>query len=147
MHTAVEHHVLVYLVGDHQPVGAPQSLRSGLPWCKVTCTLGTCGAASWSVPAAQGTPTFHVQSILTIEGDDMAEEDDTAAAVRSMIERFYKVGGVSVPPNLEINESVAAVFATMLDQAMKCSKAMNFVPVPPMGVPSLKWLGSQARRA
>jgi hypothetical protein len=77
----------------------------------------------------------------------MAEEDDTAAAVRSMIERFYKVGGVSVPPNLQINEGVAAVFATMLEEAMKCSKAMNFVPVPPMGIPSLKWLGSQARRA
>jgi hypothetical protein len=149
MHTAIEHHVLLHVVGDHQHVGAAQSLRSGLPWCKVTRTLGNLRR---SIVIGSGgtrhTYLFHVKSIVIIEGDDMAEEDDAAAAaVRSMIERFYKVGGVPVPPNLQINEGVAAVFATMLDQAMKCSKAMNFVPVPPMGIPSLKWLGSQARRA
>jgi hypothetical protein len=76
----------------------------------------------------------------------MADSDE-AAAVRAMIEKFYKIGGVPVPPNLEINESVAVVFAKMLEQAMECSKAMNFVPMPPLGVPTLKWLGSQVRRA
>jgi hypothetical protein len=45
----------------------------------------------------------------------MADSDD-AAAVRTMIEKFYKVGGVPVPPNLEINESVTVVFAKMLDK-------------------------------
>jgi hypothetical protein len=76
----------------------------------------------------------------------MADEDE-AAAVRAMIEKFYKVGGVSVPPSLAINEGVAAVFVVMLEEAAKCSKAMNFVPTPLTGFQPLKWLGSQARRA
>jgi hypothetical protein len=98
------------------------------------------------VECIQGVHVFHVQFCHYFEGGDMVDSDD-AAAVRAMIEKFYKIGGVPVPPNLEINESVAVVFAKMLEQAMECSKAMNFVPMPPLGVPTLKWLGSQVRRA
>jgi hypothetical protein len=76
----------------------------------------------------------------------MATEEQVEA-VRQMIERFYKIGGVPLPPGLQINEGVAAVFGTMLEKASECSKALNFVPRPPLGVASLGWLASQASRA
>jgi hypothetical protein len=76
----------------------------------------------------------------------MATEEQVEA-VRQMIERFYKIGSVPLPPGLQINEGVAAVFAVMLQQAAECSKALNFVPRPPLSVASIGWLASQASRA
>jgi hypothetical protein len=54
---------------------------------------------------------------------------------------------VKPPTELQINERVAAVFGIMMNEAAKCSDALNLVPRPPLGVASIGWLASQAVRA
>jgi hypothetical protein len=76
----------------------------------------------------------------------MATEEQTES-VRQMIGRFYAAGNVKPPTELQINERVAAVFGIMMNEAAKCSDALNLVPRPPLGVASIGWLASQAVRA
>jgi hypothetical protein len=73
--------------------------------------------------------------------------EDQAEIVRQMIKRFFAIANMDPPAALQINEGVAAVFGVMLQEAAKCSNALNFVPRPPLGVATLGWLGSQAARA
>ncbi|MDH5546207.1 MAG: hypothetical protein OEZ43_11475 [Gammaproteobacteria bacterium] len=60
--------------------------------------------------------------------------------LRQMIEAFYRFAGVNPPANLEINESVASVFGSMLQETRKCSDAFKWIPPPPGGRPSIGWL-------
>ncbi|VAW49307.1 hypothetical protein MNBD_GAMMA03-139 [hydrothermal vent metagenome] len=60
---------------------------------------------------------------------------ETAAAddkhkLKQMIVAFYAIANDKPPAGLEINERVAGVFSTMLDEARKCTNSVAYVPIP-----------------
>ncbi len=50
--------------------------------------------------------------------------------LKEMIEQFYAIAGLTPPSQLRINDKVAEVFVEMLREAEKCSKPMNYIPLP-----------------
>jgi hypothetical protein len=75
----------------------------------------------------------------------MATEQEIAE-VRHMIESFYQFAAIPLPNDFEVNESVAAVFGSMLSETRRCSGAFVWVPRPPGGVASIAWLAMQLGR-
>ena len=63
--------------------------------------------------------------------------------VREMIESLYKFADIPINWEIRVNEQVAEVFGKMLDETMKCSKAIGWVPKPPGGRASIAWLVMQ----
>jgi hypothetical protein len=59
--------------------------------------------------------------------------------VRHVINEFYVIGR-SGNWKLSVNERVAEVFGRMLEEAKKCTKALNWVPRPPGGKATIAWL-------
>ena len=59
--------------------------------------------------------------------------------VKEVIDTFYKVGR-NTGWNREVNEKVAEVFGLMLEEAKKCTDALNWVPRPPGGKATIAWL-------
>lgn len=62
--------------------------------------------------------------------------------LRELIDAFYKAGG-RWGWNGKVNDSVAEVFMVMLREAKKCSSALNWIPVPPLGRVDIKWVVRQ----
>ena len=65
--------------------------------------------------------------------------------LRDIIDAFYKAAGFHGWSG-EVNESVAQVFATMLCSAKRCTNALEWVPVPPGGPPSVAWFAKSLGR-
>jgi hypothetical protein len=59
--------------------------------------------------------------------------------VRQVINEFYTLGRYG-GWKLDVNERVAEVFGRMLEEAKKCTKALNWVPRPPRGKATIAWL-------
>lgn len=57
-----------------------------------------------------------------------------------IIKQFYAFANVPPPNNLVVNEYVAEVFGIMLKETADCSKAMNWIPIPPRGKANIVWL-------
>lgn len=74
----------------------------------------------------------------------MASEQEKQI-VRQQIEAFFKLAGITPHGDWsgEVNEGVAAVFGKMLEQTRRCSRAMAWVPRPPSGPATIKWLATQ----
>jgi hypothetical protein len=66
--------------------------------------------------------------------------------VRQAIDAFYQIGR-SGGWKRDVNERVAAVFGRMLEEAKKCSKALNWVPRPPGGKATISWLVHNVSRS
>lgn len=66
--------------------------------------------------------------------------------VRQAIDEFYRVGR-SGGWNRNVNERVAEVFGEMLEEARKCTKALNWVPRPPGGRATIAWLVRNVTRS
>ncbi|MEJ8857847.1 hypothetical protein WKW79_24975 [Variovorax robiniae] len=65
-------------------------------------------------------------------------------SIRKLIVDFFSFAGVPTTSwDGTVNECVAGVFTTMYRETVKCSKAMAFVPEPPMGPASYLWLATQ----
>lgn len=63
-----------------------------------------------------------------------------------MIQSLYRFANVLPVWDGEVNDEVAAVFGTMLDETRKCSKAFGWIPRPPGGRASTTWLITQFGR-
>ena len=72
--------------------------------------------------------------------------DQQNAAVKEMIQSFYRFANVLPVWDGEVNERVAEVFGIMLNEAQKCSNAMGWIPTPPGGRASIVWLAMQVSR-
>ena len=59
--------------------------------------------------------------------------------VRMLINTFYEIGGLG-GWNRNVNEEVASVFGLMLEEAKKCTDALNWVPRPTGGKAAISWL-------
>ncbi|MCU7843642.1 MAG: hypothetical protein KZQ93_07355 [Candidatus Thiodiazotropha sp. (ex Monitilora ramsayi)] len=59
--------------------------------------------------------------------------------VRQTTIEFYSIGR-SGSWKLDVNERVAEVFGCMLEEAKRCTKALNWVPRPPGGKAKIAWL-------
>lgn len=57
--------------------------------------------------------------------------------LRRQIDRFFKLSFSSAPTGLIVNDRVADVFMTMLDEAHKCTAASYYIPRPTGGISSL----------
>lgn len=68
--------------------------------------------------------------------------------VSDILDALYKGAGLNGWRG-EVNEAVAQVAAVMICEVRRCSKAMDFVPRPPSGMPqaTLSWLLSQVGKA
>ncbi len=75
----------------------------------------------------------------------MASEEDREE-VRLMIEALFRLAGVPLIWRGEVNERVAEVFGTMLNETASCSEAFKMVPTPPGGRASIVWLVRQFGR-
>ena len=53
--------------------------------------------------------------------------------IRKMINSFFKFSGTPPSWNGAVNEEVARVFAVMLSETAKCSKALKLLPTPFFG--------------
>ena len=60
--------------------------------------------------------------------------------VKNVLRFFYPQ---QIPPD-RISDDVGQLAAEMLSEALKGSKAMDFVPRPPGSIPGVSWLISQA---
>lgn len=65
--------------------------------------------------------------------------------VQDLIDGFFKTAGQS-GWNGEVTEEVAEVFYLMLCSAGKCSEALAWIPRPPAGRPTIRWLADQLGR-
>ena len=64
--------------------------------------------------------------------------DGEKAELRGMIEEFYRFANVDLQLD-DVNDSVAAVFGTMLNETTLCSKAFSSIPTPAGGPPTVAW--------
>ncbi len=71
---------------------------------------------------------------------------DEKEHIRMILDVLYKGAGLN-GWNGNINESVAKVVSVMLCEVNKCSRAMNFVLRPPIGLPTAGWLFTQVGRS
>ena len=69
------------------------------------------------------------------------------AEVKDMIQFFYRFAGISPSWNGNVNEKVAEIFGIMLEQTARCSDAINWIPTPPTGPASIKWLATSLGKA
>jgi hypothetical protein len=66
--------------------------------------------------------------------------------VREAIDEFYRIGR-SGGWKRDVNERVAEIFGRMLEEARKCTKALNWVPRPPGGKATIAWLVRNVTRS
>lgn len=72
----------------------------------------------------------------------MAPEQEVAE-VRQMVQSLDQFASIALPPNLDVNESVAQVFGLMFNETRNCSEAFVWAPTPPGGRASIVWLAMQ----
>ncbi|SFD82505.1 hypothetical protein [Paracidovorax konjaci] len=75
--------------------------------------------------------------------ENQEDTDAQKAALREMIDSFFRFAQTPVPWNGVVNDGVATVFHNMLTETAKCSRALSFVPRPSGGPASVVWLAAQ----
>jgi hypothetical protein len=68
--------------------------------------------------------------------------DQELKEVREMIQALYRFANVPVWDG-DVNEPVAQIFGKIIEETMKCSKALGWVPTPPGNVATISWLAKQ----
>lgn len=71
----------------------------------------------------------------------MLNERD-AGEIKEMIRGLYELSGISPVWDGTVNDRVAEIFAIMIFETQKCSRAFAWVPKPSGGKPSPLWLVS-----
>ncbi len=66
--------------------------------------------------------------------------------VEKMIGDFYKLGNISPPSSLTINNDVAEIFFRMIQATQECTGVFVLVPHPPSGPATVKWLAYNLHR-
>ena len=62
--------------------------------------------------------------------------------LRDMITDFYAIAGKTPPSQLQINDEVAVVFASMMRETEKCTKAMSYVVSRPVRTITVVWIAT-----
>lgn len=66
--------------------------------------------------------------------------------LKEMIKSFFGVANMSPPQQLQINDEVATVFMTMLQEAGKCTDTFVLVPHPLGGRTTVIWMANNVTR-
>lgn len=67
--------------------------------------------------------------------------------VADTINAFYRGAGVELTFRGTVNEKVAEIFGQMLEESLRCSRALNWVPRPTGGKATIRWIALNFSRS